>query len=203
MKKSRNFKESSKLYHHYLNRSGGYKFIGINLLKLLGILTVFAVSVWFANTYIFDFDAIMEKLLTHFPDWIIVTSLFLSESFIGILPPDFYILWGKAHPWGNVMILILAAASYLGGLISYSYGRLLYRVPKIHFLVVEKFKDQFALIKKYGGLLIVISTLTPLPYSPLSVVAGIIKFPFKWFVALTLMRFARFFIYAYVLEFFV
>lgn len=199
MPKDKDFLKRSKLYHHYLDRSGGYKFMWKNLFKLIGVLVVFAAVVWFISAFLIDFDHIMCNVMTRFPDWVIIGTLFLSESFTGILSPDVFILWGKAQPNGNTMVFILALVSYTGGVISYSYGRLLYRIPKVKFWVREKFQEQFKLIKKFGGLLIFLSTLTPLPYSPVSVVAGVIKFPLKWYLFLSLARFARFYLYAYLL----
>ncbi|MGB1185025.1 MAG: short-chain dehydrogenase, partial [Schleiferiaceae bacterium] len=53
--------------------------------------------------------------------------------------------------------------------------------------------------KRFGGLLIIIAALTPLPYPIVCQLCGINKFPFRAFALLTLVRFLRFAIYGLVL----
>jgi membrane protein YqaA with SNARE-associated domain len=38
--------------------------------------------------------------------------------------------------------------------------------------------------------------MTPLPYSPICIVSGVVNYPLRGFMLLTLMRFVRVFIYA-------
>jgi membrane protein YqaA with SNARE-associated domain len=173
-------------------------FLKENLTKLVFILAAFAVVFTLANNYILT-DSLREWIKEELsPAWLVAT-LFLSECFLGILPPDVYIVVVKSYnqPW--LWVFILSIASYVGGIVSYFIGLQLYKVPRIKHWVAETYKDQFDQIRKYGGILISIAALTPLPYSPVSMVAGVIKYRFGRYLLFGLTRFLRFFLYAWVI----
>ena len=90
-----------------MRRTGRYKFIGTNLLRLFLILLVFGLAMWAITAYLVDLDAIMVYMQAHLPPWLIVTVLFVSESIIGFLPPDLFIVWGLQLPMPYLMVLIL------------------------------------------------------------------------------------------------
>ena len=198
-KNKRQIGARGKLYHQYYKRTGGYTFLGKNLIKLLVVLGVFGALLYVLSTYVLDIETIMCDWFARFPAWMIIGTLFISESFTGLLPPDAYILWAKSLPNPYLYVMILAAASYRGGLISYGYGTLLYRIPQVHFWVEEKFALQFSQIRRFGGLLVFLSAMAPLPFSPVSVVAGMVRFPFRLFWTIALTRFLRFLLYAVIL----
>jgi membrane protein YqaA with SNARE-associated domain len=86
--------------------------------------------------------------------------------------------------------------SYGGGLLSYLIGQQLHRLPKIKNLVDVRFAKHFIQIKRFGGLLIFLAALTPLPFPPVCTVAGVVEFRFRWFLWVSSVRFLRFLIYA-------
>lgn len=182
-----------------MRRTGRYRFIGQNLLRLLLILIAFGAATWAVTNYLVDLNAVMAYMQSHFPNWLTVTIFFLSESVMGFLPPDLFIVWGLQFPMPYAMVLLLATLSYAGGIVSWVIGRWLYHFPKIQKFVELKFAEQFATFRKYGSLVIIISALTPLPFSPLSIVAGVAKYPLRLYMLMALSRFVRFFIYASVL----
>jgi membrane protein YqaA with SNARE-associated domain len=53
--------------------------------------------------------------------------------------------------------------------------------------------------RKWGGFLIIVGALLPLPFSIACVAAGMIKYPFKNVVFFGLFRFVRFAIYAWAI----
>jgi membrane protein YqaA with SNARE-associated domain len=59
--------------------------------------------------------------------------------------------------------------------------------------------DHIKQIRTWGGVLIVFAALFPLPFSPVCMAAGMIRFPLPAFFLLGLFRFARFFGYALIL----
>ncbi len=140
-----------------------------------------------------------ELIFSKLSPWLIITTLFISECFTGILPPDMFIIWAKTldHPY--LMVFVLALVSYTGGIISWYIGTKLHKLNRVKKWVDVKFKEQFALFKKFGGLVIFISALTPLPFSPISVVSGIVGYPLKSYLLVALSRFLRFFLYAFVI----
>lgn len=198
-KNKRDLSERSRLYHHYYKRTGGYAFLGKNLIKLLLVLGVLGAFLYVLTVYVVDLETIMCDWFTRLPVAVVIGTLFLSEAILGLLPPDLYIIWAKSLPNTYVIVFILALCSYLGGIISYGYGTLLYKIPKVRYWVEEKFDAQFTQIRKFGGLLIFLAAMAPLPFSPVSVVAGMVRFPFRLFWTIALARFARFFLYAIIL----
>ncbi|GAB5557618.1 MAG: VTT domain-containing protein [Schleiferiaceae bacterium] len=188
-----------QVYHVYYRRSGGYRFLGQNMWRLLIGLGIFGLAVWLLNAYVFDITKVTDYITQTLPTWLVLATLLASESFTGLLPPDVYILWAKGFDYPFLMVFVLAFISYSGGVISYFIGTQLHRLPKIHQWVDFTFKQQFDTIRKFGGLLIFIAALTPLPFSPVSVVAGVVDFPFKTYLLVALSRFLRFFLYATVI----
>jgi membrane protein YqaA with SNARE-associated domain len=195
----RKLKDRSKLYHEYYKRTGGYVFLGKNFIKLLIVLGIFGVLIYVLSTHVLDLNTIMCDWFDRLPKLLIIATLFISESFLGLIPPDMYIIWAKSLSLPFVFVFILALVSYLGGIISYGYGTLLCRISAVNYWVEEKFSEQFTNIRKFGGLLIFLAAITPLPFSMVSIVAGMVRFPFKLFWTIALARFLRFFIYALLL----
>jgi membrane protein YqaA with SNARE-associated domain len=187
------------IYHVYYRRTGTYRFIGKNAIKLLAVLIGLGIVVFLLNKYVLDIDAITDYITHAFSIPVVLLSFLISELTVGILTPELYIVWvgSFSQPW--LWVLFLSIISYSGGLGAYFMGSKLYHLPKIHRWVDEKFAEQFKQIRRYGGVLIVLATITPLPYPPICMVSGIVKFPFKTFALLTLMRFGRLFIYAAIL----
>lgn len=187
------------IYHVYYRRSGTYRFIGLNALKLLAVLVVLGIVVYLINKYVFEIDTLTDYLTAHFSTPVVLASYFLSELTLGLLTPEIFIVWvsGFSHPW--LWVLLLGTISYAGGIGAYFIGTKLYHMPRIHRWVDETFSEQFKQIKRYGGVLIVLGALTPLPYPPICIVSGVVRFPFKQFLLITLVRYGRLFLYAAVL----
>ncbi len=193
------FKERSKLYHNFFRRTGRYSFIAKNSLRLIVVLGSVGFVAWILTAYLIDVEALTAYISSNFPLWFIVGLLFASESFLGLLPPDPFVIWANESftpAWP--VILLLAAVSYTGGVISWYIGKWLYRFPNVKNWVHVKFSTQFLLFKKYGGLLIFIAAMTPLPFSPISIVAGVVNYRLGRYLIMALSRFVRFFLYAYI-----
>lgn len=187
------------IYHVYYRRSGTYRFIGLNALKLLAVLVLLGIVVYLINKYVFEIDTLTDYLTAHFSTPVVLVSYFLSELTLGLLTPEIFIVWvsGFSQPW--LWVLLLGTISYIGGIGAYFIGTKLYHMPRIHRWVDETFSEQFKQIKRYGGVLIVLGALTPLPYPPICIVSGVVRFPFQKFLLITLVRYGRLFLYAAVL----
>lgn len=173
--------------------------MGKNLLRLLLFLAVFALGAWLLNKYVFNFSDFSEEITKKYSTWAVISWLFASEVIVGVLPPEAFIVWAKSFPQPYLMVALLATVSYAGGLISFLIGTRLYRLPRIHNWVDQRFSSQIEQIKKYGGLLIAIAALTPLPYPLISMIAGLAGVQMGLFARVALIRYVRFFIWAAVL----
>jgi membrane protein YqaA with SNARE-associated domain len=99
-----------------------------------------------------------------------------------------------------VLILsILAALSYTGGLLSYFLGKLTLKIASIKNYLEVKMAENLKNTKKWGGFLIIAGALLPLPFSIACFAAGMIKYPFRNVVFFGLFRFLRFALYAWAI----
>lgn len=185
--------------HRYFKITGGYKFVGENLLRLLLFLVGFGVLAWFIDSYVFSFSAFSDELTHRYSPFAVVAWLFISEIIVGLLPPEAFILWAEsmAHSWG--VLFILASVSYLGGAISFAIGKRMDNFSNIHAWLHSKFHQQILQLKRFGGLIIAIAALTPLPYPLFSMIAGLSGVKTSLFLRVALIRYVRFVIYALVL----
>jgi membrane protein YqaA with SNARE-associated domain len=184
------------VYHNYFRRSGIYRFVGRTLLKLVFILLSIVIAFYFIEKYLIDFDSIFKYLFEELNTYFVFIVFYLSESILGLIPPDLFIAWSKHSPYPYLAVSILSILSYLGGVTSYYIGKYIGKIPRIKKYVEKKYEKNFQLVNKYGGFVIVFAALFPLPFSPITMVAGIMRYPYFKFLFLALFRFLRIFGYA-------
>lgn len=185
-----------RLYHKYYRITGLYKFIFQNALRITGIIITIIILFALIERYIIDFDIVFYNLAKKISWQSVILVFFLSETFFGLIPPDLFIIWADHFPHRFLVITYLALLSYTGGVISFKIGQFLHIIPIIEKYINNKFKDHFITIRRWGGIIIVFSALFPLPYSTISLVAGVMKFPERLFYLLGISRIIRFYIYA-------
>jgi len=197
--RKRSLVQKGKLHHHYHRRKGSYQYIGKNFIKLIISILIIGLALFLVNKYLIDIDALMEEHIAHLNPLQIFGVFFLSESILGLLPPDLFIIWTKslANEWW--MVGVLAALSYLGGQVSFQIGRWINHIPSFHSWVHKKYESSLEQFQKFGALVIVLGALTPLPFSPISILSGSLEYSRKRYSILALSRFVRFFIYASLL----
>lgn len=124
---------------------------------------------------------------------------FLSETVLGLIPPDLFIIWAKQFTSPYAVVALLAGLSYGGGLLAYFMGVKLLKINRLSHVVNVKFAKQFTMLRSWGGLIIIVAALLPLPYSTMCLGAGMMKYSFKSLMLLGMFRIVRFFAYALVL----
>ena len=97
------------------------------------------------------------------------------------------------------ILAILASLSYLGGLITFFIGKSSLQIDSFKNYLEVKMKSHLKNTSKWGGFLIVVGALLPVPFSITCLTAGMIKYPFKGVVLFGLFRFLRFAIYAWAI----
>ena len=135
----------------------------------------------------------------NFNDIGVFLVFFASESILGLIPPDIFIAWTKVTKFPILYLSLLAILSYLGGVVSYISGKALMLHPKLPVYFLEKMKKQTQMLRKWGGLIIAVGALLPLPFAIASMAAGMIKYDFKAFLLFALLRFLRFAIYGFAI----
>jgi membrane protein YqaA with SNARE-associated domain len=201
--KKRTTKDKYRIYHKMNLRSGLYKFLGQNFIKLIIALLLIVLAIFLID-YIFDLQKQYENLqvfVTTLNTIFVFAFFLLTESILGFIPPDIFIVWGQTRYPENayLIVAILGTLSYIGGINAYFLGRLIRKLPSINNYVQKKYEKNFNLIEKWGGLVIIMAALFPLPFAMTSTVAGIVRYPFKSFLLYGLTRYIRFFLYAVVI----
>ena len=160
---------------------------------------VFVLLLVALELFVLDINDVLNNLVSSYAPLVVFFFFLVSETVLGIIPPEIFIGWAAkgANPW--FYLLILATASYLGGVIAYGLGRQLALVPAIKNYIEIKAAKHISNLRKWGGLFVVIGALLPVPHSIVSLAGGLINYNFKRYLLWALFRYARFAIYALVI----
>lgn len=196
--KEKSGKSRLQLLHQYYLYTGFYHFVWNAVKKALPYIIGF-VAILYALNYFFDINAALVQLTEILPVKGILSFFFVSETLLGLVPPEIFIAWSDktVDPWFNLSLLALL--SYAGGLLAYWMGRSITKIPSVHNYLEVKMENQLKNSRKWGGFLIVVGALLPLPFSISCIAAGIIKFPFRSVILYGSLRLLRFAIYGLII----
>jgi membrane protein YqaA with SNARE-associated domain len=191
--------QRAKLMHNYYHRTGFYMFIWESLKKAFWPIVIVVIGLVLFNKYVYNINDGLQTITETFSRFGILTIFFISETLLGLIPPEIFIAWTKKTADPIVNVSILAILSYTGGLISYFIGKAALKVQSLKEYLEVKMAKNLKNTRKWGGILILVGALLPLPFSIACVAAGMIKYPFKNVVFFGLFRFARFATYAWAI----
>ncbi|MFV9551077.1 YqaA family protein [Algibacter sp. PT7-4] len=196
--KQKEKKTRLQLLHQYYNYTGFYKFVWEAVKKSLPYIIAIVVAIYAINHF-FNINEALVRLTEILPAYGVLSFFFVSETLLGLVPPEIFIAWaGKMYnPW--FYLSLLAVLSYGGGLLSYWMGRSITKMPSVHNYLETKMEKQLKNSKKWGGFLIMVGAVLPLPFSIACLAAGIIEFPFKNVMLYGALRFVRFAIYGLII----
>ena len=192
-------KSRMKLLHQYYKYTGFYRFIFSNTKKALIPLIIVIGVLLYVNYKVMSINEMMLYITANFSDFTIFSIFFASESFLGLLPPDIFIAWTKSTNSPLLYLSFLAILSYLGGVIAYYMGRSLLLVPLINEYFEGKMIKHIKNMQKWGGFLIAVGALLPLPFAMACLAAGMINFSKKHFFLFASLRIFRFVIYGFAI----
>lgn len=198
-KQKRNIFNSFKTFQRYYKFTGFYSFIISNLIKILITVAIIVIAALIVNKFVINVSEIPDFLIKNFSLPIVLIFFLLSESFLGIIPPDIFILWVSEMPQPYLMVGLLGLISYTGGLIAYFIGALIRKIPKIKSKVENIYAEHIDKIKKWGSIFIIISALFPIPYAIVCSLVGMMRFPFSRLLYLGIFRIVRFYLYAWII----
>ena len=185
--------------HNYYQRTGFYMFIWESLKKAFLPLVAVVVALVLFNKYVYNINEGLQKMTETFSRPSIFSVFYVSETILGLIPPEIFIAWSKKTPTPLMNLTILATLSYLGGLTSYFLGRAALNIKSIKEYLEVKMAANLKNTKKWGSLLVVAGALLPLPFAISCMASGMIKYPFSRVVLFGLFRFLRFAIYAWAI----
>lgn len=189
-------KSKIKLLHQYYSYTGFYSFVGKSIKKALLPIAIVVVTLFLFNNYVYNVNEGLKNLTDAFTNVQVFVVFFLSETFLGLLPPELFIAWTKKTSDPVLNLTILAVFSYVGGILSFFIGKTILKIEKVKTYLETKMSKHLKNTRKWGGFLIVVGALLPIPFSITCMAAGMIKYPLKGVVTFGLLRFARFAIYA-------
>ncbi len=196
--KSKTEKNRLHLLHQYYNYTGFYSFVWDAVKKALPVIILLVAGIYVLNHF-FNINDALVRMTETLPAYGVLTFFFVSETLLGIIPPEVFIAWSGKMPNPWLYLSFLAFLSYSGGLISYWLGVFITKIPTVHNYLEVKMAKQLKNSKKWGGFLIIVGALLPLPFSMSCVAAGIINFPFKSVVLYGSLRLLRFAIYGLII----
>jgi membrane protein YqaA with SNARE-associated domain len=199
LKRKKTKKETAKLVHHYYARTGFYLFVWKNLKKAILPITGVILAIFLFNKYLYNINDGLHHFTETFSRFAILITFFISKTFLGLIPPEIFIAWSKKTNEPILNLAILATLSYCGGLISYFLGKTTLKIKSLKEYLEVKMRENLKNTRKWGGILILVGALLPLPFSIACIAAGMIKYPFKNVVFFGLFRFVRFAIYAWAI----
>lgn len=192
-------KSKLRLLHQYYKYTGFYRFIWENTKKALLPILLFIAVLLFINYRVMSINDMLLYITNNLSDTLIFTVFLISESFLGLLPPDIFIAWTKNSESPLLYLTFLAFLSFSGGVFSYYFGRTLLLIPKINNYLEGRMTKHIQNMQKWGGLLIAVGALLPLPFAMACLAAGMIRFSERYFFLFASLRFLRFVIYGYAI----
>ncbi len=132
---------------------------------------------------------------------VIYLIYFGSEFFVGILPPELFMIWAinKAnisHYFLNVSFF--AIVSYGIGYLTFLIGRYIYKRVAFRYIRMKFLKQSWPQLRKFGLFLIIVAAMTPIPWSATCLLVGSAGYPSIRFLKYALFRILRFAIYGYI-----
>lgn len=197
MKKQK--KSRAKLLHQYYKYTGFYQFILESLKKAALPVFVIILALFLLNKYVLSIDDGLELISTHLSVTGVFVTFFLSESFLGLIPPEIFIGWSKKTTEPFLNLALLATLSYAGGIISYYLGTAALKINSVKNYLETKMSKHLKNTSKWGGFLILVGALLPIPFSITCMAGGMIKYPIKGVLLFGLFRFLRFGLYAWAI----
>jgi len=192
----RKYKKSKlALLHQYYSYTGFYSFLGKSLKKALPPILIFVLALFLFNEFIYNINDGLHLITTTYATTHILAIFFVSETFLGLIPPEIFIAWSKKTSDPIVNLTILASLSYIGGVASYFMGKSILKMEKVKSYFENKMSKYLKNTSKWGGFLIAVGALLPIPFSITCLAGGMIKYPLKGVLLFGTLRFVRFAIY--------
>lgn len=192
-------KSRLRLLHQYYSYTGFYSFVWNSLKKAVLPIVLFVAALWAIDHFLLDIEDTLVTITETYAPLEVLSIFFLSESLLGLVPPELFIAWSGKSASPILFLTFLATASYLGGIVSYWIGVSITKIPAVHKTLELKMAKHIKNTRKWGGFLIIVGALLPIPFAMTSIAAGIIRFPFTSYLIFGLLRYARFYLYALVI----
>ena len=122
----------------------------------------------------------------------IAIGIFCADAFTLPIPPDFYLALAISAKLNHTIVIVVGSiGSILGGITAFSLGRWLGDTAFVQRLI-SPLKEQGELfVNRYGVGAVILAALTPIPFSIVCVLAGMMGMAWRLFLPATLFRIPR------------
>jgi len=176
-----------------LKERGFFRYIGRNLLLILGAYALVVLIVFLIGKYLVDFESLFGGVLERLSDRFVILLFFVSESFTGMIPVDLFVVWAQKFDSPLPWLALLGILSYAGGVISYGIGKWISSRPRINRFTERRLEKYIDFVRKWGGAFIIIAALLPFtPFSLVVIAVTLFRFPFRSFLLFGMARLVRF-----------
>lgn len=125
-----------------------------------------------------------------------------SETFFGIIPPEFFVMWASSFTSSagtySFFVFLFAVISFIGASITFYVGTKIHKSRLYAKLLESRWHKYLELYQKWGGVLIVMSAMTPLPFATISLISASVGVPYLNYSIFASTRFIRFLIYGLI-----
>lgn len=154
-----------------------------------GFMLVFMALAWLFHSQI---EVAGNALVGAVGAWGIGIGIFMSDAFTLPIPPDVYLAAAITAGLDPTTTIIAGSiGSILGGMVAYGIGRVLGDTPFATRLVAPFRERGESFIDRLGVTAVVIAALTPIPFSIVCILAGMMRMQFARFAPATLFRIPR------------
>lgn len=192
-------KTKYKVLHRYYKNTGFYSFIWEGVRKAILPTAILIGVLLYVNYFVIDIEEGLNYITQNFSDFFIFTTFLASESILGLIPPEIFLLWAKNTDTPLLYLGLLTLLSYLGGVIAYFLGMAIAAIPAVNKYLYGKMTNHIINMQKWGGFLIAVGALLPLPFAIACLAAGMIKYSRKHFFLFALLRFIRMLFYGFLI----
>ncbi|AWV97243.1 YqaA family protein [Arcticibacterium luteifluviistationis] len=187
------------LLNRYYKITRFYTFLKDTAFKAGMVVIVFVLLLLGLEYFVLDINSLLNSLVETYSPQVIFTFFLISETILGIVPPEIFIAWASKSPTPWLFLFILATLSYIGGIISYLIGSRLFLITSVKNHIENKIAVHIVNLRKWGSIFVVLGAISPIPHSIVSLACGLIKYSFKQYLLWALFRYLRFIIYAFVI----
>ena len=182
-----------KGHHHSNKKKRLYGYMWWTSLKIVALYIIIVVPLILIGKNLVDLNQVFHYITDTFTDGFVLIIFLISESFLGMIPPDLFMIWATKFDSPFLILTILGLLSYIGGIFSYLIGYWLSQRPKIKAYSERALNKYILLAGKWGGAFIIISALFPFsPFSMVVMAVSLLKYPFRFYLLFGISRIARF-----------
>lgn len=179
---------------HFRNRKRGvYGYMWWTGLKILLLYALIMIPLVLIGKHFINVTALFNFFTDNLSDPFIFIVFLLSESFLGMIPPDIFVIWSAKFNSPFLLLTILGILSYAGGIIAYFIGKWLSGRKRIKAYSERVLNKYITMVRKWGGAFIIIAAIFPFsPFSMVVMAVSLMKYPLSLYLIFGVSRIIRF-----------